>query len=519
MSATRGRREAWWLAAALALAYLPNLGQLSGQTRPEEQFNMAVSAEMHRLGAWATPTLDGAPWFYKPPLLYWLERVAYVVGGSNAFNARLPAALATLAIALLTGVLARRLGASRALATLLTAGSLGFYLNGRMAITDSLLALGLTLAFWCLWEAHQRADSRWVVAAGAAVGLGVLAKGPVAGVIFLVGAVPFALLRGRPRPDPLLRPTSLALALLAALLVAVPWYALMLARHRQVFFDFFFVQMNVDRFRTPWQLVSLAVLWGGFAAALVPWLPLAVGALFEALRRERRRDPRYLLGLCWAGAVLVTFSIPAQKFHHYGLPAVPAVALLTALAWAERGESKALRWGAAATGVLHAVTAVAGLGAARVLPPVIALAVAAAAALAAVAYLRRRLEAAAGLTLLTLTFVLGWLTPAAGHSPWPQTPVPADRPLYVYIEAPGSVVMASRRPARHLHAPDELHAALASGGVVWMLGHEYPGPPYEILAEQPAMKQMVSVDEVLEALRQGSLQPLTTRVLVVGLKQ
>lgn len=516
MTTSKDTRELGGLVALLAAAYLPQLGTLSGQTRPEEQFNMAVSAEMNQLGAWATPTLDGSPWFYKPPLLYWLERAVYTVSAPSAFTARLPAALAAIALALVTGALARRLGASRALATLLTGGSLGLFMNGRLAITDSLLALALAGAFALLWEAHQRNESRWVVAAGALVGVGVLAKGPVAGAIVLVGAASFALLRAnRPRPDPLLRPGAIALAGVAALAVSVPWYALMLARHRQVFFDFFFVQMNVDRFRTPWRLESLGVLWGGLLLALVPWLPLAVSGVVSALGKERRRDPRYLLLLSWAFAVMLTFSIPAQKFVHYSLPAVPAFALLVALLWQERPDSKAMRWGARATLGVFGVTALAGVVAARILPIVPALAVSVAAVVGCVAFVKQRQALAAGAGLAALAFAMGWITPAAGFAPWPTTPVP-DRPLYTYREAPGLVEFASGRDAKWLKTPEQRDAALASGGIVWMQERDFPGPPWAILSEAPAMRMEVQPADVLQAFREGSLRPLVGRMVIVG---
>ncbi len=516
MTTSRPHREVAGLAAVLAAAYLPELGTLSGQTRPEEQFNMSVSAEMHRLGAWATPTLDGAPWFYKPPLLYWLERAAYTLSAPSAFTARLPAALAAIALALLTGGLARRMGLNRALATLLTGGSLGLFMNGRLAITDSLLALALTGTFACLWEAHLRRDARWVVAAGALVGVGVLAKGPVAGAIVLVGAGAFALLRAdRPRPDPLLRPWAIALAGLAALAVAVPWYALMLARHREAFFDFFFVQMNVDRFRTPWRLESLGVLWGGLVLALVPWLPLAIAGAVHALGRERRRQPRAVLALSWAAAVMLTFSVPAQKFVHYSLPAVPAFALLVALLWAERPDAAALRWGLRATAGVLALTALVGVVATRLLPWAPALAAALTAALGAGALLRRSLPLAAGAGLAVLAFALGWLTPAAGFPPWTTAPVP-DRPLYTFREAPGLVEFASGRDATWLKTPEQRDEALERGGLVWMQERDFTGAPWEIIAEAPAMRLDVQPDDVLQALREGSLRPLVGRMVIVG---
>jgi 4-amino-4-deoxy-L-arabinose transferase-like glycosyltransferase len=512
-------RDRWSLAALTALlgaAYLPQLGTLSGPTRPEEQFNMAVSSEMHRLGAWATPTLDGSPWFYKPPLLYWLERVAYALSGPSAFTARLPAALAAIALALVTGGLARRMGASRALATLLCGGSLGLFMNGRLAITDSLLSLALALAFSFLWEAHRRVDGRWVVASGAAAGLGVLAKGPVAGVIFVVAALAFALLRtGRPRPDPLLRPGTLALATLVAILVAAPWYALMLARHREAFFDFFFVQMNVDRFRTPWRVESLAVLWGGLLLALVPWLPLAVSGVIDGLSPQRRRDPRVLLALCWASGVMLTFSVPAQKFVHYSLPAVPAFALLAALSSAERGDSKASRWGAQGTALVLLVGSLAGVVAMRILPPLPALSVAVAAGLAAVAFFRGRLTAASGFALGAIAVALAWLTPAAGFAPWPHTPVP-DRPLATFREAPGLVAFSSGRVVRYLKSPEERDAALASGTLVWMAERDFPGAPYAIVASAPSMRTDVAPEDVWQAFKEGGLRPLVGRMVIVG---
>lgn len=516
MTTSKDAREVGGLAALLAVAYLPQLGTLTGITRPEEQFNMAVSAEMNQLGAWATPTLDGAPWFYKPPLLYWLERVVYSASAPSAFTARLPAALAAIALALLTGALARRLGANRAFATLLTGGSLGLFMNGRLAITDSLLALALAGAFACLWEAHERKNAWWVVLAGAAVGVGVLAKGPVAGAIVLAGAAPFALLRAnRPQPDPLLRPWAIALAGVAAIAIALPWYALMLARHREAFFDFFFVQMNVDRFRTPWRVESLGVLWGGLLAALVPWLPLAVAGVVNGLGRERRRDPRHLLALSWAFAVMLTFSVPAQKFVHYSLPAVPAFALLVALLWADRPDSKALSRGAMGTLAVYVVAAVAGLAATRLLPVLPALAVTVSAALGCVAFAKKRFVAAAGLGLGAVCFSLGWITPAAGLPPWPSTPVP-DRPLYTYREAPGLVEFASGRDAKWLKTPEQRDAALQAGGIVWMQERDFTGPPWVIVSEAPAMRMEIPPSDVLEAFKQGSLAPLVGRMVIVG---
>src|SRR5512133_3667736 len=112
----------------LALLYLPSLGSSSSGTHPDESYYLGISAEMDAQGAWLTPTLDGQPKWFKPPLLYWGERLAYRAFGREFFGGRLPAALATIALALLTGALARRMYGPQAElpAALLTGSTFGW---------------------------------------------------------------------------------------------------------------------------------------------------------------------------------------------------------------------------------------------------------------------------------------------------------------------------------------------------------------------------------------------------------
>ena len=66
---------------------------------------------------------------------------------------------------------------------------------------------------------------------------------------------------------------------------------------------------------------------------LFPWSGLAAAALLWWLRAEGKttsgaRDATALLGL-WFMLSFSMFTVSLTKFHHYVLPAVPAVALLT----------------------------------------------------------------------------------------------------------------------------------------------------------------------------------------------
>jgi 4-amino-4-deoxy-L-arabinose transferase-like glycosyltransferase len=79
----------------LPLAYLVYFYDLSaaGLLGPDEPRYAWVSREMARSGEWITPRLWGAPWFEKPPLLYWMSGVGFRLGLGTELAPRLPGAL------------------------------------------------------------------------------------------------------------------------------------------------------------------------------------------------------------------------------------------------------------------------------------------------------------------------------------------------------------------------------------------------------------------------------------------
>ena len=55
---------------------------------PDEGRYVGVAWEMLRSGDWLTPTLNGLPFFHKPPLFYWLDIAAMHVFGQNEVAGR-----------------------------------------------------------------------------------------------------------------------------------------------------------------------------------------------------------------------------------------------------------------------------------------------------------------------------------------------------------------------------------------------------------------------------------------------
>ncbi len=421
----------------LLVLYLPALGNSASGTHPDEAWHLGTSAEMQAKGEWFTPTLDDTPNWYKPPLFYWSERVAYSVLGTNLFAARLPSALAWLAVVLLVLGLGRRMYGEEAglMAAVLTATAFGWVKYARLAMMDAPMALGLALAAYGTWRACEEDDPPWLLAVGVGAAMDFLIKGPVGAVLVLLLSGGFLLVRNRR----LLLSRWTAWAFLLGAAIGLPWYVASFAVHGQAFYDFFVVSQNYDRFMHPWTLRGEATLLLGFLVFSLPWTFLLLGSL-RSLRAWR--DPGVLLPLAWMASVLVTFTIPSLKWPHYGLTAIPAAMLLVARA-------PSPRWARAATGATLALLAVATLLVMRwPLPRIPMLAVAGAALAFGVSSLlafRGRVAPSAAATGAAFALVVGLAVPGVNPPALPAEAVPAaaGRALWVYDTTPGLFTLAA----------------------------------------------------------------------------
>ena len=363
------------LFAAFAVLFLVRLGT-PGLIDYDEAAYAQAAHEMLLRGDWLSPSLNGEPFFEKPPLLYWGQIVGYQAFGVGAFGARLGNALAALAtLAALYGFSRRPLGERVAWLGALVLGScLAFVSLARVALTDVWLLLCMTLAIGCFHRAveaandERRSGSRWFVGFCACAGLAMLAKGAIG--VLLPAAAALLQLASLRRLALLLRPAWWLPGAAALLGIGLSWY-LLLGATRPDGFHFMtelFLEHHVARFASAKEghrgplLYYLPVL----AIALVPWsafVPIALARPIDAAS-ERGRWLR-LLGLLSA-VTLLFFSAAATKLPHYAVPALPGLALLIAdrLAGASAPPARrALAWSVAAT-VALLVTLAAGLAAA-----------------------------------------------------------------------------------------------------------------------------------------------------------
>jgi 4-amino-4-deoxy-L-arabinose transferase-like glycosyltransferase len=360
---------AWLLVLVLAVGY--GIGGY-GLIEPDEGRNAEVGREMAETNNYVLPHLNGLPYLDKPVLFFAAVAASIEVFGANEFAARLASLLFGLATAAMAGCFAHRFwgrGAALVAVTATATAPLALGLS-RVVIMDTALSFFVVLALLSLFFAvENRADGDfeppmrwrwyvWTLIAWAAMGLGVLTKGPVAFAVPLLVAAPYAVWRR----------ASLAvwhpLGPVVLFAVALPW-VWAVSREIPNFLHYVVVtetwaRMTTDELRRTepfWFFVPI-LLVGAF-----PWSIVGLSKLRSKTPSGEPSDRRVRVYLwLWVVIPLVFFSLSRGKQEQYVLPLVPAVALLVASRWTSSW--KGIRFASAVWGVVGAaMLSVAALGA------------------------------------------------------------------------------------------------------------------------------------------------------------
>ena len=330
LTASAGLMVVWALLVGVSQALRPILPI-------DETRYTSVAWEMWVRGDFLVPHLNGLPYSEKPPLLFWLMNVGWWAFGVNEWWPRLVPALFGLVNLFLTGELARRLWPDRpALVRLVPAVLLGFVLWSlfmTLIMFDMLVAFCALVALLGLHKARQSVSwqgwGAWGIV-GVALGLGLLAKGPVA----LLVPLSVAFLepwwgRDLPRAGGRLRWwLGLAGAVVLAAAIGLAWALPAAAAGGEAYGRAILLTQTEERIvrafthQHPW--------WW-----YLPFLPLLTfpyslwPPLWKAVARMRsgRLDAGQRFCLAWLVPALVVFSAISSKQPYYLLPLCPAFAL------------------------------------------------------------------------------------------------------------------------------------------------------------------------------------------------
>lgn len=323
-----GRREFALVAVLSGLLIGLRLGA-APLLDPDEARHALAALEMFERGAWLEPTLNAEPYHHKLSPFYVLVGWCYRTLGVGELAARLIPALSAWLTVIAVHVFASRRGmAAGILAPLLLCACGFFVLTGRFVSFDATFTLFLTSAALCgsRWFARQpeRCARRHLDRLCVFTGLAVLVKGPAALVLVGLPLVADTLRSGRP-----LRQLGPVRSLLIVGAVVSAWF-IPAAAMAPAYIREFIVVHNYERFLGGSSVFHPEPFWF-FAPVLVlgllPWSVFVPQAVTAGLRSAG--DGRSFLAT-YAVWVVLFFSLSSGKLATYILPAVPALAILTA---------------------------------------------------------------------------------------------------------------------------------------------------------------------------------------------
>ncbi len=303
-----------------------------------------VAREMMQTGNYFLPTINGQVYFDKPLLSYWAIIPFSWFTGVTETSARLPGALAGIAVAGVIFAVGRRLfGRETGFlggVILLTTVMFGFW--SRTASAELLNVLAIWLMLWILAGDDPKPSFRRYLVFYLVAALSSFCKGPVAPAVALVTTVALSSMETivdirhsgthRIRQSlarhfnwiASLRGSLAALCGLAAFILLLFLPVIVTGSRDAVELMW---RENVTRFFKPFDHVEpFYSYFKHIPIFLLPWSFVAIASLITIRKWEAGWSRRWLV--CVTIAIFIFFTISGSRRSYYILPIVPAFALI-----------------------------------------------------------------------------------------------------------------------------------------------------------------------------------------------
>jgi len=317
---------------------------------------------------WVTPQIDyGVPFWAKPVLSTWLSALSMKVFGINEFAVRLPSLLLSLLMVFMVNKFAGKKDLPFYFAGFVIITLPEFLLHMGVVSTDITLSLSVAIIMLSFWKSvSENQKSVWNYLFFVGIGLGMLAKGPIALILtfppLLIWIVLFKEYKKVLRAFPWLT------GFLLVILIAVPWYW-MAEIKSPGFLNYFIVGEHFKRFfDSGWKgdlygfpkQMPLGIIWLFLIAGTLPWIIALISRAW--LNRSNLLKDKWtgflLLWLLWTP---LFFSVSKSLIHTYVLPVMTPVALLVAYWWNEIRNKTALVYISLVLPFLFLIVFIAGL--------------------------------------------------------------------------------------------------------------------------------------------------------------
>jgi len=318
-----------------------------------------IARLMAETGNWIVPQIDyGVPFWAKPPLSAWLSAVAVHLFGDSEFVLRLPYWI----VAVLIAILLTHYGHHKKINVFLPGMVLftlpEFFLHAGVLSTDMMLSFSIALIMLGFWEfIHSNKPKLFGLLFFVGIGLGLLAKGPIVGVLSIPPLFIWCLWQRISLKKILNMPW--VLGLIVCLSIALPWYYMM-EINSPGFIDYFVVgehflrfidsSWSGDKYGFPKQQ-PLGIIWAFLLGGALPWSFVLLASFRKGVQRIWN-DPWQGFLWLWILWTPFFFTFSSSLIHTYTLPVMIPIALLITHHWLAFNRKKTMFYMAVALPVL-----------------------------------------------------------------------------------------------------------------------------------------------------------------------
>ncbi|MBI5189119.1 MAG: glycosyltransferase family 39 protein [Nitrospirae bacterium] len=320
----------------------------------EEAMFIEVPREMLASGDFLYPTLNYAPFLFKPPLFLWANATSLALFGYSELAARLPNALFAAGTVLTTFFIGSRSGLRTGIfsaAVLATSFGLVFHTSSMLADIPLMFFTATSVCFF-LESLNEKRGA--VVGLYASLALAVMTKGFL-GLVFpgvaFVGLIILDRLtvnpsfpRKRESSDFLLKRFISLPGAIVFLIITLPWHVAMELRNPGFLYNFIVNEQVMrffnERFPPDYDNVTSPVFIAVTLAWMMPWAVFFFQGVAAGFRRGTDTTTR--AALVWGLGGMFFLSLASSKMEYYSLPLFPAFALIIGGWWARLVEDDRL---------------------------------------------------------------------------------------------------------------------------------------------------------------------------------
>ncbi len=277
--------------------------------------------------------INDAPFAEKPPFFFWMQAVSYHLFGVNEFSARLPSAFVGILMAFVLIYFGKKLVSFKlgVFWSLIFTTSLLTSILAKSAVIDHTFNFFITIGAFSLYfydQSWKFQKWKWLFVASVAMGLAVLTKGPLGGVIPLVAFLSYKVFD---RSSKILLSHFLFCAGIS-LSIATCWYWINWFVYGSEFLQRFIefqiklFSQSLEGHQGPFYYhILVAIL--GFA----PWSFFLLGFQKKMICKGFSMRGMMILCLGWVAFVLLLFSFVQTKLPHYSASIYIPLSFIAAL--------------------------------------------------------------------------------------------------------------------------------------------------------------------------------------------